>query len=61
MIRFQMFIEENVLAALKGIQDRTGASVAHQIREAVDAYLEAQNRYPIPKDPRQLELPLDQA
>jgi predicted DNA-binding protein len=58
MIRYQIHIDENALAALKGIQERTGTPVAWQVREAIDAYLKSKNHYPLPKDPRQLELDL---
>lgn len=58
MVRFQMFIDREMLTSLKAAQERTGVSVARQIRDAVAAYLEAQNMSPKPQDERQIELDL---
>lgn len=41
--RFQIMIEPEQLAALKAIEARNGATVAAQIRLAVDAYLQQQS------------------
>ena len=41
--RFQVFLEEQQLTALRSIEQRTGASVAELIRRAIDAYLLKQN------------------
>jgi hypothetical protein len=40
--RFVMMLEPEQLAALKAIEDRTGARISEQVRRAVDAYLERQ-------------------
>lgn len=58
MVRFQMFIPEETLAALKANQQRTGASVAYQVREAINAYLDENDMAPVVIDPRQLQLDL---
>jgi predicted DNA-binding protein len=44
--RFMLSIEPDQLAALKAIQERTGAPVAEQIRRAIDKYLEQENASP---------------
>jgi hypothetical protein len=38
--RFQLMIEPAQLAALRRIQDETGAPISEQIRRAIAAYLE---------------------
>ena len=39
MVRFQMFLPEPLIKALKALADRTDVSVAEHIRRAVEAYL----------------------
>lgn len=38
--RFQMFIEADQLAALRAVQERTGAPIGELVRRAIAAYLE---------------------
>lgn len=40
--RFQVMLEPEQIAALRSIEDRTGAPLAVQIRRAVDAWLKMQ-------------------
>ena len=40
--RFQIVLEPTQLAALRLIEERTGAKVSEQIRRAIDGYLESQ-------------------
>jgi hypothetical protein len=40
--RFVMMLEPGQLAALRVIEERTGARISEQVRRAVDAYLEQQ-------------------
>ena len=56
--RHTFHLEEEQVAALQGIQERTGVPTAWQIREAIDMYLKSKDFFPLPKDPRQLELDL---
>lgn len=42
MIRFQMFLPEPLVKALKALAKRTDVSVAEHIRRAIDAYLKLQ-------------------
>lgn len=44
--RFQILLEPEQIAALKLIEQRSGASVAAQVRLAVDAYLQQQKAVP---------------
>jgi len=41
-LKFNVMLEPGQLAALKAIEDKTGAPVAVQIRRALDAYLQGQ-------------------
>jgi hypothetical protein len=40
--KFNLMIEPGQLAALKAIEERTGARISEQIRRAIQAYLERQ-------------------
>lgn len=40
--RLQLLVEPVQLAALRLIEERTGANVSEQIRRAIDAYLDEQ-------------------
>lgn len=40
--KFNLMLEPDQLAALKAVEEKTGAPVAAQIRLAVDAYLQQQ-------------------
>lgn len=40
--RFQLVVEPEQIAALKAIEEKTGARISEQIRRAIDAYLDAQ-------------------
>jgi len=40
--KFNLVIEPNQLAALKAIEERTGARISEQIRRAINSYLESQ-------------------
>lgn len=40
--KFNLVIEPTQLAALKAIEERTGARLSEQIRRAIDAYLRQQ-------------------
>jgi hypothetical protein len=44
--RFQILLDPEQLAALRRIEDRTGAPVARQIRMAVDRWLDEQGEKP---------------
>lgn len=41
--RFQILLEPEQLAALRAIEDRTGAPVARQVRMAVEMWLKSQS------------------
>lgn len=42
MTRFQMFLPEPLVKALKALAQRTDVSVAEHIRRAIEAYLKRQ-------------------